>query len=66
MRAIQDGARATTPIFWGAMARAQGNWFFWIVDNAGKRISEIAEVHTDGVAGDGSCQQAVIDFDARR
>ena len=42
----------------------EGNWFFWIVDGSGKRISQIANVHTDGDAGDGKCQQAVIDFDS--
>jgi hypothetical protein len=42
----------------------EGNWFFWIVDGSGKRISAVANVHTDGEAGDGKCQQAVIDFDS--
>lgn len=42
----------------------EGNWFFWIVDGNGQRISAIANVHTDGSAGDGKCQQAVIDFDS--
>lgn len=42
----------------------EGNWFFWIVDGGGQRISAIANVHTDGEAGDGKCQQAVIDFDS--
>ncbi len=42
----------------------EGNWFFWIVDSSGKRISAIANVHTDGEAGDGKCQQAVVDFDS--
>jgi len=41
----------------------EGTWYVWIVDDAGKRISEMAMVHTDGVAGDGKCQQAVVDFD---
>jgi len=41
----------------------EGDWYFWIVDETGKRISEIAYVHTDGTAGPGKCQQAVIDFD---
>ena len=43
----------------------EGNWWFWIQDEAGKRISEMAFVHTDGVAGEGRCQQAVIDFDSQ-
>ena len=43
----------------------EGNWFFWVVDPAGNRISEMANVRTDGQAGDGKCQQAVVDFDSR-
>ena len=42
----------------------EGNWFFWIVDENGNRISAIANVHTDGEAGEGKCQQAIIDFDS--
>jgi hypothetical protein len=42
----------------------EGDWYFWIVDGSGQRISKIAHVHTDGSAGDGKCQQAVIDFDS--
>ncbi|GIV77085.1 MAG: hypothetical protein KatS3mg050_1479 [Litorilinea sp.] len=42
----------------------EGDWYFWIVDASGNRISQIAHVHTDGEAGDGKCQQAVIDFDS--
>jgi uncharacterized protein YraI len=42
----------------------EGDWFFWIVDGNGQRISAAAHVHTDGTAGDGRCQQAVIDFDS--
>ncbi len=40
-----------------------GDWYFWIVDSNGKRISKIAHVHTDSTAGPGKCQQAVVDFD---
>jgi uncharacterized protein YgiM (DUF1202 family) len=43
----------------------EGNWWFWVVDSSGNRISEMANVRTDGTAGDGKCQQAVIDFDSR-
>src|SRR5690606_22495818 len=43
----------------------EGNWWFWVVDSAGNRISEMANVHTDGEPGGGKCQQAVIDFDSR-
>lgn len=41
----------------------EGTWYVWIVDEAGRRISEMAVVHTDGVAGEGKCQQAMVDFD---
>jgi uncharacterized protein YraI len=43
----------------------EGNWWFWVVDPAGNRISEMGNVRTDGEAGNGKCQQAVIDFDSR-
>lgn len=43
----------------------EGDWWFWVVDPSGKRISEMAHVHTDGEAGAGKCQQAVVDFDSR-
>lgn len=42
----------------------EGDWYFWIVDESGKRISKAGYVHTDGSAGEGRCQQAVIDFDS--
>lgn len=42
----------------------EGNWFFWITDGSGKRISKVGNVHTDAEAGDGKCQQAIIDFDS--
>jgi uncharacterized protein YraI len=42
----------------------EGNWSVWIVDGNGQRISAIGSVHTDGEAGDGKCQQAIIDFDS--
>ena len=47
-----------------ARSHREGDWYFWIVDESGQRISQIAYVHTDGTAGDGSCQQAIIDFDS--
>ncbi len=40
-----------------------GEWFFWIVDESGKRISVIAQVHTDDVAGPGKCQKWTLDWD---
>ena len=42
----------------------EGDWYFWIVDDNGQRISAGGHVHTDGTAGDGKCQQAIIDFDS--
>jgi len=42
----------------------EGDWYVWIVDDNGKRISEMSpRVHTDGTAGPGKCQKAVVDFD---
>ena len=40
----------------------EGDWWFWVMDGAGARISALGFVHTHGTAGDGQCQQAVIDF----
>lgn len=40
-----------------------GNWFVWVVDDGGSRISEIANWQSTG-PGDG-CNQAVVDFDSR-
>jgi uncharacterized protein YraI len=48
----------------GANGAREGDWYFWIVES-GQRISEIAHIHTDGQAGDGKCQQGIIDFDSR-
>jgi hypothetical protein len=54
--------------FWshilGANGPRAGEWYFWIVDDANKRISTIVHLHTDGEAGEGKCQQALIDFDS--
>ncbi|MDH7487427.1 MAG: SH3 domain-containing protein [Anaerolineae bacterium] len=42
----------------------EGDWYVWIVDNSGNRISEISpRVHTDATAGTGKCQKAIVDFD---
>jgi hypothetical protein len=43
----------------------EGNWWVWVVDPAGNRISEMGNIRTDGEAGPGKCQQAVVDFDSR-
>ncbi len=40
-----------------------GDWFVWVVDDAGQRISEIAQWSSTG-PGEG-CNQAVVDFDSR-
>jgi hypothetical protein len=40
-----------------------GNWFVWIVNEQGVRISEIANFQTTG-PGNG-CNEAVVDFDSR-
>jgi hypothetical protein len=46
--------------------RIEGDWYFWITDEAGNRISAIAYLHTDGEAGLDKCQQAYITFDNYR
>ena len=43
----------------------EGNWWFWVENDAGTRISEMAYVHTDRLPHEGLCQRAVIDFDIR-
>ncbi len=40
----------------------KGNWWFWIENNDGNRISEMAFVHTDREPHTGKCQRAVVDF----
>ncbi|MCB0070248.1 MAG: SH3 domain-containing protein [Caldilineaceae bacterium] len=40
-----------------------GNWFVWVVDEQGQRISEIANWQSKGPGGD--CNQASVDFDSR-
>lgn len=41
----------------------EGNWYIWVVDATGKRISELANVRTTASAsGAGACQQAIVDF----
>ncbi|NJN82395.1 MAG: hypothetical protein HC802_09065, partial [Caldilineaceae bacterium] len=42
----------------------EGNWFVWVVDDGGNRISEIANWQSTG-PGDGGCNQAAVDFDSR-
>lgn len=41
----------------------EGNWWVWIENEAGQRISEAGFVHTDRLPHTGKCQRAVIDFD---
>lgn len=38
-----------------------GDWYVWIVDDGGQRISEIAHWHSTGPGED--CNQATVDFD---
>ena len=40
----------------------EGDWYFWVTDGMGVRISAIAHVHTDGEVGEGKCQQARVNF----
>ena len=40
-----------------------GDWWFWVENGAGNRISEMAHVHTDKDPHTGKCQRAVIGFD---
>lgn len=40
-----------------------GIWYFWIVDESGRRISVIQQVRTDGVAAPGKCQKWTLDWD---
>ncbi len=42
-----------------------GDWWFWVENDAGTRISEMAHIYTDEHAHAGDCQWAVIDFDIR-
>ena len=56
----QDGGQYSHILGGGAR---EGNWWFWIENSAGTRISEMAYVHTDRLPHEGKCQRAVIDFD---
>ncbi|MCX6050826.1 MAG: SH3 domain-containing protein [Chloroflexi bacterium] len=40
-----------------------GNWYVWVVDDAGQRISDIG--HWSSTGSDNTCNQAVVDFDSR-
>lgn len=42
---------------------AAGNWFVWIVNEQGGRISEIANWQSAGPGG--ACNEATVDFDSR-
>ena len=47
-----------------AGAPREGDWYVWIVDDSGNRISEMSpRIHTDATAGEGKCQKAIVDFD---
>ena len=40
-----------------------GDWWFWVVDDQGQRISALGYVRTDGYVDANSCQQALLDFE---
>ncbi len=40
-----------------------GNWYVWVVDDAGQRISDMG--HWTSTGSDNTCNQAVVDFDSR-
>ncbi len=40
-----------------------GDWWFWVVDDQGQRISALGYVRTDGYVDENSCQQALLDFE---
>jgi hypothetical protein len=42
----------------------EGDWYVWIVDANGNRISEMSpRIHTHGTTGSDKCQKAIVDFD---
>ena len=41
----------------------EGNWWFWIENGDGIRISEMVHVQTDREPHTGKCQRAVLEFD---
>lgn len=57
-------AGAYTHVLQASGPRA-GNWWFWIENKDGKRISEMAHARTDKDPHTGKCQRLVIDFDIR-
>jgi uncharacterized protein YraI len=62
-----EGYPGWDPGYYSHIIRANGpivgTWYVWVVDDAGQRISEIANFTTTG-PGEG-CNQAVVDFDSR-
>lgn len=40
-----------------------GNWYVWVTNDSGSRISELANFQTDGDSN--NCNQAIVDFDSR-
>ncbi len=57
----QDGGHFSHILL--ASGPREGNWWFWVENDAGNRISEMAYVHTDRLPHEGMCQRAVLDFD---
>ncbi len=56
-----EGGRYTHILL--ASGPREGNWWFWIQNSDGHRISDMAHVHTHEDSAAGNCQHAVIDFD---
>ncbi len=57
----QDGGHFSHILL--ASGPREGNWWFWVENDAGARISEMAHVQTDRLPHEGMCQRAVLDFD---
>ena len=55
-----DGAPGHYAHILGAGVSRVGDWFTWMVDSSGQRISTIAAFHTDGAAN--RCNNATVDF----
>ena len=43
----------------------EGNWWFWVENEAGSRVSEMAHLETHRDPHYGKCQRAVVDFELR-
>jgi hypothetical protein len=62
-----DGAPVVSGSLWShqlilAPDPVAADWYFWVVDGSGQRVSEIASVQTDGEPGLGKCQDVGVVF----